>query len=130
MLAEIRQHAPHVEASAQSCAADYMTERLGFPSEGIATACAELYSRFGTTLAGLVVRLLRALTHGTTAVEATHQRTPEIVTRQRAESRRAMDQLISCMSATRPLWRLLMMSPTGHLFPADDPPKHRRSCWL
>ena len=35
-----------------------MTERLDFPSEGIAAACAELYSRFGTTLAGLVVRLV------------------------------------------------------------------------
>ena len=42
------------------CDADYMTEKLGFPSEGIAAACAELYSEFGTTLSGLVVRLLLA----------------------------------------------------------------------
>jgi hypothetical protein len=46
-----------------------MTERLGFPAVGIAAACAELYSEYGTTLSGLVVRPFNSVLSGHAATQ-------------------------------------------------------------
>lgn len=43
--------------------ADYMGQHLGIPQDKIASLCLEYYTKYGTTMAGLVVRASLHLQH-------------------------------------------------------------------